>query len=151
LIESSYVSKGDAEVYSINVSKYFASEKKCDREEMINWVYCQARNVRFTIVTNKSNSGCGRRKPKLVLDCERGGDYKGIKKILKREDTNSGKCSCPFMLRGYFSASKLRSLSNISGFHNHMMEPKLEGHMLTGRLNPKEKVLVVEVTRNMVK
>jgi hypothetical protein len=32
-----------------------------------------------------------------------------------------------------------------------MMESKLEGHMLTGCLNPKEKALVVEMTRNMVK
>jgi len=32
-----------------------------------------------------------------------------------------------------------------------MMEPKLEGHMLTSCLNPKEKTLVIEMTSNMVK
>jgi len=74
---------------------------------MINWVHCQVRTVGFTIVIDKFDSSYGRRKPTLVLDCERGGDYKGTKKILKREDTNSRKCSCPFRLRGYFSASKL--------------------------------------------
>jgi len=77
-----------------------------DREEMINWVRCQAIEVGFTLIIDKFYSGSERRKPKLVLACERSCVYKGTKKS-KREGTCSRKCGCPFRLCSYFSATKL--------------------------------------------
>jgi len=64
----------------------------------------------------------------FMLRCERGVKYKGRKKKLKREDTSSRKCGCPFRLHGYFSASKQWNLSVVLG---HKMEPKLDGHIWT--------------------
>jgi len=143
----------DPEVYSVDVAEFFVTkekEKYEDREEMIDWARCQAIEAGFTLIIDKSYSGSRRRKPKFVLACERSGEYKGTKKF-KREGTGSRKCGCPFRLRGYFSATKLWSLNIISGLHNHKMEPKLEGHMLAGRLTAKESKIVGDMTRNLIK
>jgi len=54
---------------------------------------------------DKYDSGSGGRKQTFVLGCERGGEYKEIKK-LKRQNTYSRKCGCPFWLRGIFKHQK---------------------------------------------
>ncbi|KEH38089.1 uncharacterized protein [Medicago truncatula] len=102
------------------------SEKKKyeDREEMIKWANCQAIEAGFELIIDKSYSDSGRKKKlKLVLACERSGEYKGTKKC-KREGI---------------------------GLHNHKMEPKLEGHMLAGRLTAKDSKIVGDMTRNLIK
>ncbi|KEH26556.1 hypothetical protein MTR_6g464570 [Medicago truncatula] len=143
----------DPEVYSVDVAEFFVTKEKKkyeDREEMINWARCQSIEAAFTLIINKSYSGSGRRKSKLVLACERSGEYKGTNKS-KREGAGSRKCGCLFRLRGYFSATKLWSLNIVSGLYNHKMEPKLEGHMLAGRLTTKESKIVGDMTRNLIK
>ena len=42
------------------------------------------------------------------------------------------------------------SLSILNRLHNHSMNSKLEGHLLFGRLNEKDKKIVVDLKWNMV-
>ena len=154
MVEPTVVQNPEQDIYSVNVAEYFVPKDKNtyeDREEMINWARRQAIMAGFTLIIGKSNSGSRRRKPKHVLSCERSGEYKEIKKKLKLEDTGSRKCGCPFRLRGYFSKVKLWSLNVVSGLHNHKMEPKLEGHMLDGRLTAEETKIVGDMTKNLIK
>jgi len=58
---------------------------------MINWARCRAVNTEFTLIMDKSNSGFGNRKLKLVLASERSDEYKRTKKKSKREETCSRK------------------------------------------------------------
>jgi hypothetical protein len=101
-------------------------------------------------VIEKSDNGSHKRKRFFILGCERGGEYKEPKRKLKKDDTATRKCKCPFRLRGYFLASQVWSLSVVCGDHNHEMTKNLEGHMLAGRLKPEEKERVHELTRNLV-
>jgi len=108
-----------------------------DREELINWICCQARKAVFNIKIDKFDSGFRCRKLKLKLGYERGSEYKGTKN-LRREDISSRIYICSLRLYGYISASKQWSLSGVSGLHDHKMEPKLEGCVLVVRLNAEE-------------
>jgi hypothetical protein len=38
---------------------------------------------------------------KIVLGCERGGEYKEMKTKLKKEDTTTRKCQCPFSVHNF--------------------------------------------------
>ncbi|KAK2366696.1 protein FAR1-RELATED SEQUENCE [Trifolium repens] len=122
-----------------------------DRDELIEWCKKVALNVGFSMVIEKSDKGNGdRHKPFFILDCERGVVYKEPKRKLKREDTATRKCDCPFRLRGYFLTNKQWKLSVVNGEHNHEMAKNLECHILAGRLKPKEKECVHQLTRNLV-
>lgn len=133
MVEPFIVIKPDSEVNSIDIVKYFVYGMNYeDREELINWICCQARKAGFNIKIDKFDSGFRRRKLKFVLGCERGGEYKGTKN-LRREETSSRKYICPLSLCCYISASKQWCLGGVSGLHDHKMEPKLEGHVLVGR------------------
>ena len=81
------------------------SKNKCkDRKEMS--ACCLAIKTRFTLIIGNFDSGSACRKLKLVLSCERSGEYKGTKKKLKLEDTGSRKDEYRFKLRDYFSKEK---------------------------------------------
>ena len=94
MVDLDVVPKPDPEAYSVDVAEFYVTKDKKkyeDRDEMINWARCQAIEAGFTLIIDKSYSGSGRRKPKLVLACERSGEYKGTKES-KREGTGSRKC-----------------------------------------------------------
>jgi hypothetical protein len=72
------VQKLDLEVYSVDVVEYFLhkEEKKIeDRDEMINWARRQTIKAGFSLIIGKSDSVSEHRKPKLVLSCEKSGEY----------------------------------------------------------------------------
>jgi hypothetical protein len=136
---------------SVDTASYFFNAKKYkNRDELIDWCKNEAIKAGFTMVIEKSHMGKNNRKPFFVLGCERGGVYKEPKRKLKREDTKTRKCECPFRLRGYFVATQEWKLSVVSGEHNHEMAINLEGHILAGRLKPEEKECVHQLTRNLV-
>jgi len=68
-------------------------------DALLNWVRHQTNKAGFTIVTQISNVI----NPMLQLVCERSGAPKVSKKNPKHETTNSKKCGCMFMVRGYLS------------------------------------------------
>jgi hypothetical protein len=63
---------------------------------LIDWCKREAAKAGFTIVVEKSDNGVDQRKKYSVLGCERGGLYKEPKRKLKKEDTATRKCQCPF-------------------------------------------------------
>src|SRR6266487_6936756 len=135
----------------VDTGKYFVNcEKMKVRDVMIDWCKRQAVIAGFSIVIWKSDNGAYNRKKFFILGCERGGVYKERKKKSKKEDTATRKTLCPFRLRGYYLASEQWSLSVVCGEHNHEMSKTLEGHLLVGRLKPKEKECVRELTKNLV-
>jgi hypothetical protein len=77
-----------------------------DRDELIEWCKNVAGNAGFTMVIEKSDNGNNKRKSFFILGCERSGVYNEPKRKLKREDTATRKCECPFRLRGYFLATR---------------------------------------------
>lgn len=139
------------QVVEHDVLMNFATIQKWEkREDLIAWVRKEAAKLGFVVVIVNSDFGSDRRKQKLVLGCERGGVYKSKNKNLKREETGSRKCECPFRLRGYFLSCGQWSLSVVNGKHNHDFEPKLEGHLVVGRLTDEEKLIVSDLTKSMV-
>ncbi|KAK2456710.1 hypothetical protein QL285_004054 [Trifolium repens] len=72
------------------------------RDDLLKWVREVAAGLKFAIVIVNSDYGDGKRKPKLVLGCERGGAYKRTSKKIKFEETGMRKCGCPFKLRGVY-------------------------------------------------
>jgi hypothetical protein len=93
----------------VNTANYFfTSEKYKVHNELINWCQVEAVKAGFTIVSLLLRNqitvmGEGNI---FLLGCERGDVYKEVKIKLKKEDTSTRKCECPFWLRGYFLASR---------------------------------------------
>ncbi|CAJ2665946.1 unnamed protein product [Trifolium pratense] len=137
--------------HKVDTGKYFYEARYCkERDELIKWCRNEAKKAGFTIVIAKSDNGSYRRKRYFVLGCERGGEYKERKRKLKNEDTATRKCNCRFRLRGYFLSTQVWSLNVVNGEHNHELSNNHEGHILAGRLQPEEKEVVCELTRNLV-
>jgi hypothetical protein len=95
----------------------------------------------------KSDNGGNKRRPYVVMGCQRGGTHKAYVNK-KREATTTLKCNCPFKVRSYCLSSGDWSVSVIDEKHNHVMENRLEGHKYAERLMPKEAVLVCEMSKN---
>jgi hypothetical protein len=71
-------------------------------------------------------------------------------KKLKLEGTSSSKCDCPIRMCGYFK-NKTNEwwLAILNGVHNHELDPRLDSHLLAGRLREKEKKKVVDMTKSL--
>jgi hypothetical protein len=92
----------------VNTGNYFfKAEKYTVRDDLIEWCKREAEKAGFTMVIEKSDNGSHKRKRFFILGCERGGEYKEPKRKLKKDDTATRKCKCPFRLRGYFLASQV--------------------------------------------
>jgi hypothetical protein len=62
------------------------------------------------------------------------------------------KRECLFRLYGYVKKRANECwLSIFNGVHIHKMESKLEGHLLASRLTDKDKKIVVDLTKSLVK
>ncbi|KAK2381444.1 hypothetical protein QL285_069041 [Trifolium repens] len=97
----------DASDISVDTGKYFFNAAKFKvRDELIGWCKRDAIKAGFSMVIEKYDNGKHNRKPFFILGCEKGGVYKEPKRKLKREDTTTRKCECPFRLRGYFLSSQ---------------------------------------------
>ncbi|KAJ1391958.1 MULE transposase domain [Sesbania bispinosa] len=122
------------------------------RDELLNWVRGIAMDHGFVVVIMRSDSGGIDRKIKLILGCERSGKYRPYKSELVRNVTGSRKCECPFRLRGRPLANGAGwKLNVVCGVHNHEVAESLEGHPYARRLTVEEKLLLEDMTKNMVK
>lgn len=104
-----------------------------------------------------SESGGGRRKPRIRLACERGGiyresKYKPNRQGKQRKGTGTKKCGCPFQVHGVkLDKDDEWCVRVVSGLHNHLPIKQLEGHSYAGRLSDQEKTIVSNMTKGMVK
>ena len=89
----------------------------------------------------------------MTLGCERSGSYKKYVRPFKRLVTGTKKCECPFMLRGrpHANAGGGWVLLVKNGCHNHGRADVLVGHPYPSRLKPHERVVVKDLTNNLVK
>jgi hypothetical protein len=86
------------QMLSLTPPIFFKAEKYNVQDDLIDWCKCEAAKARFTIVIEKSDNNSDRKKKFFVISCERGIVYKEPKRKLKKEDTATRKCKCPFRL-----------------------------------------------------
>lgn len=104
-----------------------------------------------------SDTGGNGRKARVLFSCERGGSYRkfkstGVKKQKRQKVAGSKKCGCPFALKGQKSAnSDDWKLEVVCGVHNHPIEEHPGGHSFAGRLSHEETMLLVDLSKNMVR
>jgi hypothetical protein len=90
----------------VNIVDYFlTSEKYKVHDELINWCHVEAVKLDLLLLLRNQITVMGEGNI-FLLGCERGDVYKEVKIKLKKEDTSTRKCECPFWLRGYFLASR---------------------------------------------
>ncbi|KAL8456216.1 hypothetical protein ACS0TY_034438 [Phlomoides rotata] len=142
------------------------------RDELIKWVRDAAKPHRMVVVIKRSDNGFGKKKARLLLGCERGGEYRevngrslksnvdetddmcdltdelyGIKKSKKIRDTGTKKCGCEFLLRGrQVEFMGDWALEVICGVHNHPLAQYLEGHSYAGRLTKEGEEYVIDMS-----
>lgn len=70
-------------------------------EHMLQQVCREAGKLRFGVVIGRPDNGSDRRQAFVTTLCERSDTYQANIRKLKRGDTRSRKCECPFKLCGY--------------------------------------------------
>ncbi|KAH1241152.1 hypothetical protein GmHk_07G018812 [Glycine max] len=106
--------------------------------KILHWARSVTRDIGFVVVIMKSDTNIVRgRVSFLLIACERSGEYRPKKNDLLR---------AKLVLRGEGWMVKL-----ICGVHNHKMTKSLVGHPYAGRLTKDEKIVVVDMTKFMVK
>ncbi|RWR79687.1 2-succinylbenzoate--CoA ligase, chloroplastic/peroxisomal isoform X2 [Cinnamomum micranthum f. kanehirae] len=111
------------------------------RDSLISWARGVVRKNSFVIVIKVSNAAQVGVKARVLLACERSGQYRHEQGQKQKRIKQIGlkKCGCPFALRG----KKLESnddwmLEVVCGMHNHSASEHLEGHSFAGRLSDEE-------------
>jgi len=88
----------------------------------------------------------------VLISCERSGQYRFKKKDFVRRHTGSRKCWCPFKLHGKpVVGGQGWMVKLMCGSHNHEMTKSLVGHPYTGRLTKDENIIILDMTKLMVK
>ncbi|AES98629.1 FAR1 DNA-binding domain protein [Medicago truncatula] len=110
-----------------------------ERPRRFTWLgWPQVARAGFTIFIDKSSL----KRSYLTTQCESSGEYKPPKTRKKPnlEDTGSRKWECSLRLQGFFDKdTKDWWIAMLCGMHNHELAPKLDGHLLAGRLKAEEK------------
>ncbi|KAM7498251.1 hypothetical protein LguiA_022665 [Lonicera macranthoides] len=137
----------------IDVTPVFTTDEVfTSRYNLIDWCQSQGRGIRTIVVTLKSDKGNGtRRRPRLLLGCERGGIHRKNKENLNKRECASRKCNCPFKLRGVNIGGDNWKIEVKCGIHNHELPKTLVGHPYAGRLSKEEKIIVVDMSLAGVK
>ena len=118
----------------------------------MNWSREIGNRIGFVIVIIRSDTNGLGRKMLLTLGCERSRKYRQYKNQLARKVTGTKKCECPFRLRGRpLKNGEGWKLKVLCGFHNHEKAETLVGHPYAGRLSVEEKLLLDDMTKNLVK
>ncbi|KAL7111232.1 hypothetical protein ACP275_05G075400 [Erythranthe tilingii] len=130
------------------------------RDALITWARDVGRQNGMVLTIKVSDNGNNRRRrPYVVLACERAGNYR--KRIVRegggkrKRDTGSKKNGCQFRLKGQklgmIGEQVGWELSVICGVHNHGDFEDMEGHSFAGRLSTHEMALVEDMSKGLVK
>ena len=99
-----------------------------------------------------TNTGSRGRTSFVLISCEKSGQHRCRKKDFVRRDTGSRKCGCPFKLHGKsVIGGQGWMVKLMCEIHNHDLAKSLVGHPYTGRLTKDEKIIIVDMTKSMVK
>ncbi|XP_004506467.1 PKS-NRPS hybrid synthetase cheA-like [Cicer arietinum] len=148
------MNKGGEDVM-VDLNDVFSTDMMFDtRDDLLKWARNVGRENGVVVVIFRSENATARprTKTKLILGCERSGKYRPWKNPKPTRSTWSRKSECPFRLRGTPSnAGGGWYLHVICGVHNHELAKKLTGHAFLGRLSQEEKVVLGDMTKNMIK
>ncbi|XP_028106832.1 uncharacterized protein LOC114305895 [Camellia sinensis] len=93
----------------------------------------------------------------MYLACERSDQYRATKKLKHAGNntsriTGTKKCGCPFDMRAHrFTTHDKWTLTVVCGLHNHPPAEHLEGHSYARRLSKDEKILLMDMSKSMVR
>ncbi|XP_021801876.1 protein FAR1-RELATED SEQUENCE 5-like [Prunus avium] len=137
------------------------------RGALLKWARAQGKMNNIVIVIKMSDYGVeGKRRPQVILACERSGNYKSCKSSETtdiRLDANSDikkcardigtkKCGCTFLLIGVnIGDGDDRKLEVVCGVHNHPISKYFQGHSIVGRLSKEENALLVDMSKSLMK
>lgn len=131
------------------------------REDLLRWARQVGRRHGMVLTIKMSDNGNNRRRrPYVVLACERGGNYRkltpgDVQGGKRRRETGTKKCGCPFELKGTKLGMEDEDvgweLTVICGTHNHTKLENMEGHSFAGRLSSDEMALVEDMSKGRVK
>ncbi|CAL8149605.1 unnamed protein product [Prunus armeniaca] len=137
------------------------------RDALLRWAREQGKLNNIVIVIKGSDyGGEGKRRPRVILACERNGNYKSCKSSETtdiRSDANNDmkkcardigikKCGCPFLLKGVnIGDGDDWKLEVVCGVHNHPILEYFQGHSFVGRLTKEENALLVDMSKSLVK
>ncbi|KAH1069348.1 hypothetical protein GYH30_006808 [Glycine max] len=113
-----------------------------------------AHDIEFVVVIMRSDTNTGVRGKIsfLLIACEMSGEYRPKKNNLVRTCTDNRKCGCSFKLRAKpILGGEGWMVKLIYGIHNHEMTKPFVRHPYVGRLTKDEKIVVVDMTKFMVK
>ncbi|KAL5153485.1 hypothetical protein HKD37_19G053017 [Glycine soja] len=133
---------------AFNTSQLFVTH-----DEVLHWAQSVAHEIGFIAVIMRSDTNAGvRRASFLLIACERSGEYRPKKNDLVRTFIGSRKCGCPFKLRAKLVLGRERWMVKlICGVPNLEMAKSFVRHPYMGRLTKDEKIVVVDMTKSMVK
>ncbi|XP_058784801.1 uncharacterized protein LOC131659661 [Vicia villosa] len=126
-----------------DLTQYFVTDT------VLEWARAIGRTHGVVVVTIlfDSSNGMPGRKDKLIMGCDRGGNYKKKNEVAAPSDGNSTmRLRCPF---------RLRSTLNVIGWkvvvkcemHNHILDKDMLGHDILGRLKYDERKFVNDMTK----
>ena len=124
----------------------------CD--DVLYWPRSFAYEIGFVamIMRSDTNNGIRGRTSFVLIGCERSGQYRAKKNDLVKTCTHSRKCGCPLKLRVKLVVGGERWMVNlICGSHNHELAKSLVGDPYVSQLTKDEKIIVVDMTKSMVK
>ncbi|XP_004500027.1 uncharacterized protein [Cicer arietinum] len=145
----------EGEDVMVDLTDVFSTDMMFDtRDNLLKWARNVGRENGVVVVIFRSENATTRprTKTKLILGCERSSKYRHWKNAKPTRSTWSRKCECPLRLRG--TPSNVGDgwyLHVICGVHNHELAKKLTGHAFLGRLSQEEKVVLGDMTKNMIK
>lgn len=114
----------------------------------------------MVIIITRSDKGEDGKKARITLGCERSGTYRHASLLQiedntvnkKRRLTGTKKCGCPFLLRGIKLPIDDEWMLQVDcGVHNHPAADNLEGHSYAGRLSQEESLLLMDMSRSLVR
>ncbi|XP_012844895.1 PREDICTED: protein FAR1-RELATED SEQUENCE 5-like [Erythranthe guttata] len=142
--------------------EFTTHEEFATRDNLVTWVREVGMRLGMIMSVKSSNPGKNRRRrPYVVLVCERAGVYRG-KKVPGQDDQGKGKrqtaskkCECPFELKGQKMGMDDEEVGWVltveCGSHNHSDFENFQGHSYAGRLTSEEMALVEDLSNALVK
>ncbi|XP_038687515.1 uncharacterized protein LOC119986895 [Tripterygium wilfordii] len=108
----------------VDVTNEFSTDMVFNsHQSLIEWIQNTGRNLRFVIITKRTEIGGFGRRHKLLLQCERGGTYKDDDWMV----------------------------SVVCGTHNHSAALYMESHAYVGRFSTTKNDILVDLSKNLVK
>ncbi|XP_050888755.1 uncharacterized protein LOC127093903 [Lathyrus oleraceus] len=109
-------------VKAVDIGNLFKNEQEfecCD--QMFQWIRMETSKLGFIVVIRRSDNGLDRICALVTMTCEKRGKYRTPLQNLKRDDTSSRICECPFKMCGYIKASVVADVLSRKSLHMSLL------------------------------